>query len=264
MVIAGQDQIADVLPVPAPGAGAAGAGADGGQPVELHREDDHQHHAEPVMRHRDAGDRDRGRDLVDPGVAEIAGDQAEEQAEREADQRGRDRQRHGVADRAHDFAQHRPAGGDRIAEIAVERLPQPEPELHRQRPVEAVGDAQLRRQFLRRVGGQDRHQRIAGRDVHQQEAHQRHAERRSGSHRRCGGRYRASTGYLLLPFSPCGRRWRARHARRMSGFYPRMQIAECEAHPRRQPLTRLRFAKPPSPTRGEGRQRVPSLITASS
>ena len=158
------------------GAGAAGPGADRGQPVQLHREDDHQHHAEPVMRHRDAGDRDRGRDLVDPGIAEIAGDQPEEQSERKADHRRRDRQRDGVADRAHHFGQHRAAGGDGIAEIAIDRPPQPEPELHRQRTVEAVGDAQLLRQFLRRIGRQHRDQRIAGRDVDQQKAHQRHAD----------------------------------------------------------------------------------------
>ena len=44
-------------------------------------------------------------------------------------------------------------------------------------------------------------------------------------------------------FSPCGRRWRGRSPRRMRGL-----------HPRREPLTRLRFAKAPSPTRGEGKK----------
>jgi hypothetical protein len=34
----------------------------------------------------------------------------------------------------------------------------------------------LRRQFLRRIRRQDRYQRIAGRDVDQQKAHQRHAD----------------------------------------------------------------------------------------
>src|SRR5580692_6669148 len=63
-----------------------------------------------------------------------------------------------------------------MTEIAIDRLPQPEPELDRQRTVEAIGDAQLRGEFLRRIGGKDRHQRIAGRDVHQQKAHQRHAD----------------------------------------------------------------------------------------
>src|SRR5207249_1034763 len=39
----------------------------------------------------------------------------------------------------------------------------------------------------------------------------------------------------------CGRRWRGSNPRRMRGLSPR-----------REPLTRLRFANPPSPTRGEG------------
>jgi hypothetical protein len=159
-----------------PGRGPAGPGADGRQPVELHREDDDQHHTEPVMRHRNPGDRDRGRHLVDPAVAEIAGNQAEEQAKREPDQGSRDRERHGVADRAHHLRQHRAAGGDGMAEIAVDRLPQPQPELHRQRPVEAIGDAHLVGEFLRRIGRQHRDQRIAGRDVNQHEAHQCHAD----------------------------------------------------------------------------------------
>ncbi len=128
------------------------------------------------MRQRDAGDRDRGRDLVDPGVAEIAGDQAEQQAEREADHRGGDRQHHGVADRAHHLGQHRAPGRDRVAEIAMDRAPQPQAELHRQRPIEAVGRAQLRGELLRGIGRQHRDQRVARRDVHQQEAHQRDAE----------------------------------------------------------------------------------------
>ena len=63
-----------------------------------------------------------------------------------------------------------------MAEVAIDRLPQPEPELHRQRPIEAIGRAQLLRQFLAGIGRQDRDQRIAGRDMHQEKAHQRHAE----------------------------------------------------------------------------------------
>ena len=112
----GQHHELDVRPVPGP---AAGAGADRGQPAELHREDDHQHHAEPVVRHRHAGDRERGDELVDPGVAEVAGEEAEHQAEHEADQRGEHRQHDGVADRAADFLGDRAAGGDRGAEVAV-------------------------------------------------------------------------------------------------------------------------------------------------
>jgi len=128
------------------------------------------------MRHRDAGDRDRGRHLVDPGVAEIAGDQAEEQSQRKSDQRSRDRQCHGVADCAHHLRQHRAPGRNGMTEIAVDRFPQPESELDRQRTIEAVGDAHLIGELLRGIGRQDRDQRITGRDVHQQKAHQRDAD----------------------------------------------------------------------------------------
>src|SRR3546814_7797950 len=44
---------------------AAGAVAGGGQPVELYREDDDQHHAEPVMRHADTEHGNGGGDPVD-------------------------------------------------------------------------------------------------------------------------------------------------------------------------------------------------------
>jgi hypothetical protein len=50
---------------------------------------------------------------------------------------------------------------------------------------------------------------------------------------------------LVSSFSPCGRRWRGRSPRRMRGLSPW-----------REPLTRLPFAKPPSPTRGEGKGRA--------
>ena len=63
-----------------------------------------------------------------------------------------------------------------MTEIAVDRFPQPETKLDRQRTIKTVGDAQLRRQFLRRIRRQDRYQGIAGRNVHQQKAHQRHAD----------------------------------------------------------------------------------------
>jgi len=40
----------------------------------------------------------------------------------------------------------------------MDRAPQPEPELHRQRTVKTVGDAQLLGQFLRRIRRQHRDQ----------------------------------------------------------------------------------------------------------
>ena len=182
------------------------------------------------MRHRDAGDRDRGRDLVDPGIAEIAGDQAEQQPEREADQGRGNRKRHGIADRAQHFRQHRAAGGDGIAEIAVQRPPHPEPELNRQRPVEAVSRAHLRGELLRCIRRQHRDQGIAGRDVHQQEAHQRHAEHDRDDIDDASGDVDEHGSLFLLPFSPCGRRWRASCAPD-EGFCPRTKSIDGDIHP---------------------------------
>ena len=60
-------------------------------------------------------------------------------------------------------------------------------------------------------------------------------------------------GRDVLPFSPCGRRWREAPD---EGF-----SATTDSTPRREPLTRLRFAKPPSPTRGEGKSQIPRNST---
>jgi hypothetical protein len=91
----------------------------------------------------------------------------------------------------------------------MERPPQPEAELNRQRPVEAVGGAQLRGKFLRRIRRQHRDQRIAGRDVHQEEAHQRDADHDRDDVDDASGDVSKHESLFLLPFSPCGRRWRA-------------------------------------------------------
>ena len=49
-----------------------------------------------------------------------------------------------------------------MTEIAIDRLPQPQPELHRQRTIEAVGDAHLIGEFLRGIGRQHRDQGSPG------------------------------------------------------------------------------------------------------
>ena len=190
------------------------------------------------MRHRDAGDRDRGRDLVDPGVAKVAGDQAEQQPERETDQGCGNRKRHGIADRAQHFRQDGAAGGDGIAEIAMERPPHPEAELNRQRPVEAISGAQLRREFLRRIRRQHRNQGITGRDVHQQEAHQRHADHDRNDIDDTSGDVSKHESLFLLPSPLVGEG--GAHARRMRGIYPRRwKSMMSDLYPRREPLTRL-------------------------
>ena len=146
------------------------------QPAELDREDDHQHHAEPVMRHRDAGDRDRGGDLVDR--------RCRGSSRRGSRRTGRARSRSASPAIASisvlptaASTSARPTGRSRSrCRDRLQRAPQPQPELHRQRAVEAVGLAHLLGEVLRGIRRQHRDQRIAGRDVHQHEADQRHAE----------------------------------------------------------------------------------------
>src|SRR5262249_53123217 len=65
---------------------------------------------------------------------------------------------------------------DGMAEIAVDRAQEPEAELHRQRAIKAIDRAQLGSELGRRIGRQHRDQRIARRDVDEQEAHQRNAD----------------------------------------------------------------------------------------
>ena len=134
--------------------------------------------------------------------------------------------------------------------------PQPKPELHRQRTIEAVSDTQLLRQFLRRIGRQHRDQGIAGRDVHQQEAHQRHADhdRDDVDDTPESVDKHGSPWTSLLPL------WEkvARAARRMRGslrefryFGERCSPAEADPSP---VSNELRSFDPPSPTRGEGKE----------
>src|SRR5262245_32518016 len=53
-----------------------------------------------------------------------------------------------------------------------------------------------------------------------------------------------------LPLTPCGRRWREAPD---EGFFPRAPMRETLGE---RPLTRLCFAKPPTPARGEGETRT--------
>ncbi|MGY3294981.1 hypothetical protein ACVWWP_008048 [Bradyrhizobium sp. LM3.6] len=124
----------------------------------------------------------------------------------EADDGRGNRQRDGVADRAHDLGKHGTPAGDGIAEIAMQRAHQPQAELHRQRAVKTVGGAELCGKLLRRIGRQHRDERIARRDVHKQKAHQRDADDDRDDIDDASGDIGEHVGFFL-PFSPCGRRW---------------------------------------------------------
>ena len=97
---------------------AVGGGAHRGQPVQLHREDDDEDDAGPVMGHRHADDGDRARELVERATLPERGEQAERHAGAEREHRGRQRQHEAVRERVAHVEDHRAPGGDRLAEIA--------------------------------------------------------------------------------------------------------------------------------------------------
>ncbi|KAF0119648.1 MAG: hypothetical protein FD152_4433 [Xanthobacteraceae bacterium] len=171
-----QNQVAEMGPVRLPFGRSAGPGAGGRQPVELHREDDDQHHAQPVVRHGHADHREDGGDLVDRAVAEIAGDEAEQQAEEKADEGRNDREQQRVLHRPENLAQDRAAGGDGGPEVALQGTPAPQNELLVVGTVEPVGLHHLLLELLGRIRRQDGDQRVAGRDMDEGKTDDRNAD----------------------------------------------------------------------------------------
>ncbi len=147
------------------------------QHVELHGEDDDEDDAEPIMRHADAGYRDGRGQLVEPAAFGVTGDASQDRAEGEPHDRGAKSQDDGIENGALEGGRHRPPRRDRNAEIAGQDMAQPEHVLHRQRLVEAI----LLLEQLDRLGrGVRRHhgaERIARRDVDEQEDEHGDAER---------------------------------------------------------------------------------------
>ncbi len=170
----GQDEMADMHPVPGP---FAGSGADRRQPAEQHREDDHEHHAEPVVRHRHAVQRERHGGAVEQRAAEGAGEPAKHTADDEAEHRRRHRQQERIAGRALELVGDQAAVGDRAAEVPLRHMRKPQAELYRQLLVQPVVLAHHRHCLRRRVRRQDRADRITRSDVHEHEAHEAHGER---------------------------------------------------------------------------------------
>jgi hypothetical protein len=143
------------------------AHAHGGEPAELDREDNHHDHAEPVMRHADADDRDPGRGAIEQAALGIAGDEAEHQPEAEAQERGGDRKHQRVRYGDHDLTGDAFAGCDRRPEIAGHRPAKPDAVLHRQRPVIAIVVLEPLDHLRRRIGRRDRADGVARRQMHE-------------------------------------------------------------------------------------------------
>ena len=171
-----QHQVAQVLGVPFPCGRSAWPHPERRQHVHLDREDDDEDEAEPVVRHADPGDRERGRGLVDPPSLEVAGDPAEDRPQGEPEQGSPDGEDegvgHGDAKLGHDLA----AARDGDPEIAHQHPPEPGHVLDRKRLVESVRLLEVLHHLFRRVGRHHRAQRVAGGHVHQGEDEDRHPE----------------------------------------------------------------------------------------
>ena len=171
-----QDQVAHMRPVPLPVLRPARPRAHRRQPAQIDRENDDQHDAQPIVRHRHPGDRQRRHRPVQRRVAEISRQEPQEDADRKGDHRRRRRQQQRIADRAEDFGRDGAARRDRAAHLSLQQVADPDQVLHRHRLVQAVCRAHRGLLF---GGGIDRHdgrQRVARRDLHQRETDDRHPE----------------------------------------------------------------------------------------
>ncbi len=144
------------------------------QPFELEREHVGEQVADHEHRHREAEHGERHDAAVDPG----AGLPGREHTDRHGDRHRQDQrdqhQRQRRLETLRDHRGDRKVGEDRVAEIAVQDLPDPFAEADQERPVEAEALADTRDiGGARLVAGDDR-RRIARRDVEQAEHEQRH------------------------------------------------------------------------------------------
>ena len=150
--------------------------AHGGQPARLDRQQDDEHHAEPVMRDADADQRDESRKSIRERSLAPTRRGAERHAGDKTHQRRAKGEHERIDEGGRQFAGDRTPRCNRYAEIAAEDAMQIQQILNRQRLVEAIGASQRLHHVRRRIGAGDRIDGVAGRDMQQREHQQRHAD----------------------------------------------------------------------------------------
>ena len=151
------------------------------QPVEQREQGEHDQHAEPERRDRQAADRQNPDHIVDPGIAEQRGQRAHRNGEQDRDH-GRhqgDLQRQFEPQR--DLLHHRPLGPHRLAEVELRHADHPLAELDEQRLVEAESLALQLDRLLRdaaAVAAQLDLDDVARHDAQHEEHEHRHADQR--------------------------------------------------------------------------------------
>ena len=93
-------------------------GARRRKPAELEREDEDEHEADPIDRHRGAHIGETHREGVDPGVLPDGREHAERQADGEGQRQPGDRKRDRRTEAVEDQIGDRRAEADRLAEVA--------------------------------------------------------------------------------------------------------------------------------------------------
>ncbi len=142
------------------------------QPAEFQRKGPGQQVADHEHRGGEPEHRKRHHRAVDPRSLLGRRQHAERDRDHDRDHGAEHHQRQGRLQPLRDHVRHRQPGEDRIAEVAVQDLPQPGPEPDQERLVEPERDADggdLRRRRL--VAGDDR-RRIAGGEIEQSEDHE--------------------------------------------------------------------------------------------
>jgi hypothetical protein len=172
------------------------------EPAQRHGEDLHQHQTEPEAGNARPEHRKTGEDLVDRTATVHGGHEAARHTDRGGDRDRHQREQGGGLGPLPQRLQDRPLQEDRLAQVAVRELAQPQHELHRQRPVQAVQRLHPCNVFGAGLVAEQHRDRIAGRGACQHE----HQHGHDGHHHE----HAAKTGEQVprhpsaRPLSPSG------------------------------------------------------------
>jgi hypothetical protein len=169
-----------------------------GKPLELQAENQRQHQPEPEGRHRERERRPQPQRVVEDAV----GTQRCQDRQRDADQ---ERQHHGIDDEGRarpdalpDHLANRGVEGERLTEVALQRVRDVQPELGQQRPIEIQLMADLSDGRRGGMASQDDPHRVAGDEVNDEERGDEQAEQHHQGQRDTADQIDRHTGLPLV------------------------------------------------------------------
>ena len=152
--------------------------AEGGQPVQLQREEHNEHQCHPELGQRDAENGHKDARAVDHAVLVRRRRDAERDADDDLEQHAAHREHQRLGEAQRDLRPDGGAGDVGLAEIKVQkRLLQEAQELNDERIAETELHALGLKHLLRHVrSAENGARRVAGDEIHDREDHERHAE----------------------------------------------------------------------------------------